>query len=60
MKQPLKNHNLTPSFNKYSSIIDEASNSDDTECHLDFLDKIEAQLEANPLTEESKAKAKVL
>ena len=39
---------------------DDSQDSQDTEFHLDFLDKIGKDLEENPLTAEQKASAKVL
>lgn len=39
---------------------DDSQDSQDTEFHLDFLDKIDKDLEENPLTAEQKASAKVL
>lgn len=61
MKQPTLNHNQTPKFSKYPhQNEDESDNSQDTDFHLDFLEKIEADLEANPLNQEQKAQAKVL
>jgi hypothetical protein len=60
MKQPSQNHNQTPRFSKHPVVSCHESDSEDTEYHLDFLDKIEADLEANPLNEHQKAQAKVL